>query len=75
MAAHRAGARQSGDETRGSARRFYVHAKACVIDDVWASAGSDNFKRRSWAQDSELSCAVLDETPDLRQPRTPRENG
>ena len=40
----------------------YVHAKVCVIDDVWASVGSDNFNRRSWTHDSELSCAVLDDT-------------
>jgi phosphatidylserine/phosphatidylglycerophosphate/cardiolipin synthase-like enzyme len=40
----------------------YVHAKVCVVDDVWASVGSDNFNRRSWTHDSELSCAVLDET-------------
>jgi phosphatidylserine/phosphatidylglycerophosphate/cardiolipin synthase-like enzyme len=39
----------------------YVHAKVCVIDDVWASVGSDNFNRRSWTHDSELSCAVLDD--------------
>src|SRR3984893_6193882 len=38
----------------------YVHAKACIVDDVWASVGSDNFNRRSWTHDSELSCAVLD---------------
>jgi phosphatidylserine/phosphatidylglycerophosphate/cardiolipin synthase-like enzyme len=38
----------------------YVHAKVCVIDDVWACSGSDNFNRRSWTHDSELSCAVLD---------------
>lgn len=38
----------------------YVHAKVCVIDDVWACVGSDNFNRRSWTHDSELSCAVLD---------------
>jgi phosphatidylserine/phosphatidylglycerophosphate/cardiolipin synthase-like enzyme len=38
----------------------YVHAKVCVVDDVWASVGSDNFNRRSWTHDSELSCAVLD---------------
>ena len=37
----------------------YVHAKVCVIDDVWASVGSDNFNRRSWTHDSELSCVVL----------------
>ncbi|HEY6274906.1 MAG TPA: phospholipase D family protein [Streptosporangiaceae bacterium] len=38
----------------------YVHAKVCVIDDTWAIIGSDNFNRRSWTHDSELSCAVLD---------------
>jgi phosphatidylserine/phosphatidylglycerophosphate/cardiolipin synthase-like enzyme len=37
----------------------YVHAKACVIDHVWVPAGSDNFSRRSWADDSEFSCAGL----------------
>jgi phosphatidylserine/phosphatidylglycerophosphate/cardiolipin synthase-like enzyme len=40
----------------------YVHAKVCVVDDVWASVGSDNFNRRSWTHDSELSCAVLDDS-------------
>ena len=49
----------------------YVHAKVCVIDDVWASIGSDNFNRRSWTHDSELSCAVLDETRDQREPHDP----
>ncbi|MGW0159748.1 phospholipase D family protein [Mycobacterium sp. NPDC003323] len=38
----------------------YVHAKVCIVDDIWASVGSDNFNRRSWTHDSELSCAVLD---------------
>ncbi|OBG22831.1 phospholipase [Mycolicibacterium celeriflavum] len=37
----------------------YVHSKVCVIDDTWACIGSDNFNRRSWTHDSELSCAVL----------------
>ncbi|MEU5911975.1 phospholipase D-like domain-containing protein [Micromonospora sp. NPDC047527] len=46
----------------------YVHAKVCVVDDVWASVGSDNFNRRSWTHDSELSCAVLDDTRDQREP-------
>jgi phosphatidylserine/phosphatidylglycerophosphate/cardiolipin synthase-like enzyme len=46
----------------------YVHAKVCVVDDVWASVGSDNFNRRSWTHDSELSCTVLDETRDQREP-------
>lgn len=39
----------------------YVHAKVCVIDDTWASVGSDNVNRRSWTHDSELSVAVMDE--------------
>ncbi|MFD9102828.1 phospholipase D family protein [Streptomyces virginiae] len=49
----------------------YVHAKVCVIDDVWASVGSDNINLRSWTHDSELGCAVHDETPDPRSPRDP----
>ncbi len=47
----------------------YVHAKLCVVDDVWASVGSDNVNRRSWTHDSELSCAVLDAEADEREPR------
>ena len=39
----------------------YVHAKVCLVDDAWASIGSDNFSRRSWTHDSELSAVVLDE--------------
>lgn len=39
----------------------YVHAKVCVIDDVWTSVGSDNVNLRSWTHDSELSCAVMDD--------------
>lgn len=38
----------------------YVHAKVCVVDDMWASVGSDNFNLRSWTHDSELSAAVCD---------------
>ena len=49
----------------------YVHAKVVIIDDVWAMVGSDNLNRRSWTHDSELSCAVLDETHDQREPRDP----
>ena len=48
----------------------YVHAKACVVDDVWAAIGSDNVNRRSWTHDSELSCAVLDGQRDEREPRS-----
>jgi phosphatidylserine/phosphatidylglycerophosphate/cardiolipin synthase-like enzyme len=53
----------------------YVHAKVCVVDDVWASVGSDNFNRRSWTHDSELSSAVLDTTRDPREPRDPAGTG
>jgi phosphatidylserine/phosphatidylglycerophosphate/cardiolipin synthase-like enzyme len=49
----------------------YVHAKISVIDDVWAAVGSDNFNRRSWSHDSEISCAVLDEELDDREPTDP----
>ena len=49
----------------------YVHAKVCVVDDVWASVGSDNLNMRSWTHDSELSCAVLDDERDPREPRDP----
>nr|BFE86094.1 hypothetical protein GCM10020093_086950 [Planobispora longispora] len=47
---------------------MYVHAKVCVVDDVWAAVGSDNVNLRSWTYDSELSCAVIDEEPDPRPP-------
>ncbi|MGI8879159.1 MAG: phospholipase D family protein [Jatrophihabitans sp.] len=47
----------------------YVHAKVCVVDDVWASVGSDNINRRSWTHDSELSCAVIDDARDARAPQ------
>jgi phosphatidylserine/phosphatidylglycerophosphate/cardiolipin synthase-like enzyme len=48
---------------------IYVHAKICVIDDVWFTCGSDNFNRRSWTNDSELTCAVIDAEHDEREPR------
>ncbi|HVC40001.1 MAG TPA: phospholipase D-like domain-containing protein [Candidatus Dormibacteraeota bacterium] len=50
---------------------IYVHAKVCVIDDVWALVGSANFNLRSWTHDSELSCAVIDQTLDDRGPAEP----
>jgi phosphatidylserine/phosphatidylglycerophosphate/cardiolipin synthase-like enzyme len=50
---------------------IYVHAKVCIIDDVWLAVGSDNLNRRSWTNDSEVSCAVIDETRDEREPRDP----
>jgi phosphatidylserine/phosphatidylglycerophosphate/cardiolipin synthase-like enzyme len=50
---------------------IYVHAKACVVDDVWLMVGSDNLNRRSWTHDSEISCAVIDTTSDERAPADP----
>lgn len=49
----------------------YVHAKVCVVDDVWATIGSDNFNRRSWTHDSELTAALLDDRRDPRVPQDP----
>lgn len=48
---------------------IYVHAKVCVVDDVWCTIGSDNVNRRSWTHDSELTCAVYDNNHDVREPR------
>ena len=50
---------------------IYVHAKVCIVDDVWMMVGSDNMNRRSWTHDSELSCAVIDEVRDEREPLDP----
>lgn len=47
---------------------IFVHAKICIVDDVWMTCGSDNFNRRSWTTDSELTCAVIDTTSDDRAP-------
>ena len=49
----------------------YVHSKVCIIDDVWATVGSDNFNRRSWTHDSELTAAVVDGRQDPREPFDP----
>ena len=46
----------------------YVHSKTCVIDNRWASVGSDNLNRRSWTGDSEIACAVVDDRGDLDEP-------
>ncbi len=54
---------------------IYVHAKICIIDDVWMTIGSDNLNRRSWTHDSELSCAVLDDSLDHREPADPAGTG
>jgi phosphatidylserine/phosphatidylglycerophosphate/cardiolipin synthase-like enzyme len=39
---------------------IYAHAKVCIVDDTWTIIGSDNFNRRSWTHDFEVSCAILD---------------
>jgi phosphatidylserine/phosphatidylglycerophosphate/cardiolipin synthase-like enzyme len=49
---------------------IYVHAKVCIVDDMWMTVGSDNLNRRSWTHDSELCCAVMDNAGELpRQTR------
>lgn len=53
----------------------YVHSKFCVVDDVWMTVGSDNVNRRSWTYDSEITCAVLDERRDEREPQVLRRDG
>lgn len=53
----------------------YVHAKVCIVDDIWALVGSANFNLRSWTHDSELSCAVLDQLRDPRAPVDPSGRG
>lgn len=50
---------------------IYVHAKVCVVDDVLLVVGSDNLNRRSWTHDSEISCSVIDEHLDEREPTDP----
>jgi len=59
------------DVETGDSVPVYVHAEVCVMDDVWASVGSDNFNRRSWTHDTELCCAVLDDARDRREPTDP----
>ena len=54
---------------------IYVHSKVCVIDDVWVIVGSDNLNLRSWTNDSELACAVIDERRDEREPADPGGRG
>jgi phosphatidylserine/phosphatidylglycerophosphate/cardiolipin synthase-like enzyme len=54
---------------------IYVHSKVCVVDDVWMIVGSDNLNIRSWTNDSELSCAVIDSTRDEREPVDPGGHG
>lgn len=54
---------------------IYVHAKLCIVDDIWAAVGSANLNRRSWTHDSELTVAVLDGETDPRAPIDPARTG
>lgn len=47
---------------------IYVHSKVCIVDDDWVSVGSDNFNRRSWSSDSELSLSIADDRDDGERP-------
>jgi phosphatidylserine/phosphatidylglycerophosphate/cardiolipin synthase-like enzyme len=62
---------QRFDLETAAGRPVYVHAKVCIVDDVWAAVGSANLNRRSWTHDSELTAAVLDERRDERDPIDP----
>ncbi|MDF2975374.1 MAG: phospholipase D/Transphosphatidylase [Actinomycetospora sp.] len=59
------------DVENDEGRPVYVHAKICVVDDVWATVGSNNFNTRSWTHDSELVAAILDDERDGRAPADP----
>ena len=63
------------DVENHAGKAVYVHAKVCVVDDVWATVGSDNFNRRSWTHDSELTAAVVDGERDVRAPVDPGGQG
>jgi phosphatidylserine/phosphatidylglycerophosphate/cardiolipin synthase-like enzyme len=56
-------------------RPIYVHAKVCIVDDVWIAIGSDNLNVRSWTNDSELTCALVDSRRDAREPSDPGGRG
>jgi phosphatidylserine/phosphatidylglycerophosphate/cardiolipin synthase-like enzyme len=74
---HRAGGERVAffDLEAPSGWPIYVHSKVCVIDDVWMIVGSDNLNIRSWTNDSELSCAVIDQHEDRREPADPAGRG
>lgn len=46
----------------GSGRAIYVHAKAMLVDDAWATIGSCNLHANSLGGHSELNASVWDET-------------
>jgi cardiolipin synthase A/B len=43
-------------------QRTYLHAKTLVVDDSWASIGTNNFNNRSLALNDELTLSTSDET-------------
>lgn len=59
------------DIENDDSRPVYVHAKVCIVDDVWAVVGSNNLNNRSWTHDSELAAAVIDDVRDPREPTDP----
>lgn len=59
------------DIENDESRPIYVHAKVCIVDDVWAVVGSNNLNNRSWTHDSELAAAVIDDDRDPREPADP----
>ena len=63
------GSRSSTSRHRPAGRSTCT-PRSCVIDDVWMIVGSDNLNLRSWTNDSELSCAVIDERPRRRASRS-----
>ncbi|MGH3916689.1 MAG: phospholipase D-like domain-containing protein [Pseudonocardiaceae bacterium] len=68
---HREVARQAGHTSfgellRGGVRIFeyqqtYLHAKTLVVDDSWASIGTNNFNNRSLALNDEITLSTSDE--------------
>jgi len=73
----RAGGERVGlyDLENDEGRPIYIHAKVCIVDDVWMTLGSDNLNVRSWTHDSELTCAVVDPESDGREPVDPGGRG
>lgn len=59
------------DIENDESRPIYVHAKVCIVDDVWAVVGSNNLNNRSWTHDSELAAAIIDDERDARAPDDP----
>ncbi len=67
---HREVARQAGHTSFGHLlragvrifeyERTYLHAKTLVIDDSWASVGSNNFNNRSFSLNDEVTLSVWD---------------